>query len=168
MTTRADFDEAQWEILVQAPRCAAMGVVVVDFGLVDFAKEAAVMVRFGQQAQAMYAHNTLIQDVLAETTSPEQSTGWHLPWRALAPGAGGGGRYGPARIADQLLAKLEAAVALLDERAEAAEAREFKEFLFSYADRVARASGEGFLGRGDKVSAKEAAFLRRLEGVLGL
>ena len=61
MTSREDYNEQQWQLLVEAPRCAAMGVVVIDFGLVDFAQEAAVMVRFAQQAQAMYAHNTLIQ-----------------------------------------------------------------------------------------------------------
>jgi hypothetical protein len=168
MTSREDYDEQQWQLLLEAPRCAAMGVVVIDFGLVDFAKEAAVMVRFAQQAQAMYAHNTLIQDVLAETTSTERSTGWHVPWRDLSHDDGRGDRSRPERIAEQLLDRLAAAVKLLDERGDAAEAREFKEFLYAYADRVARASGEGFLGGGDKVSFKEAAFLRRLQAVLGL
>jgi hypothetical protein len=136
--------------------------------LVDFAKEMAVMVRFAQQAQAMYAHNSLIQDVLAETTTVERSTGWHLPWRDLDQGTGEPGQTRPERIVDRLLEKLSQAVALLDERAEPGEAQEFKEFLYAYADRVARASGEGFLGGGDKVSVKEAAFLRRLRQVLGL
>lgn len=168
MTTSADFTEEQWQLLADAPRCAAMGVVVIDFGLVDFAKEAAVMVRFAQQAQATYAHNPLIQGVLAETTSPERSTGWHVPWRSLGDGLLPGRRSRPERIASELLARIEAAVALLDEHAEPSEAREFKEFLYDYADRVARASGEGFLGRGDKVSRKEAAFLRRLRTVLSV
>ncbi|MBW2529107.1 MAG: hypothetical protein JRI23_33325, partial [Deltaproteobacteria bacterium] len=167
MTTRADFDERQWQVLLDAPRCAAMGVVVVDFGLVDFAKEAAVMVRFAQQAQAMYAHNALIQDVLAETTSTERTTGWHLPWRDLDKGPDPSGRSRPERIAEQLLDKVADAVSILDRRAAPDEAKEFKEFLFAYADRVARASGEGFLGGGEPVSFKEAAFLRRLEEVLG-
>lgn len=168
MTTRADFSEAQWQLLLDAPHAAAMGVVVIDFGLVDFAKEAAVMVRFAQQAQAMYAHNELVQDVLAESTSIERSTGWHLPWRDLDQGDEEGRRRSrPERIARRLLAKIEAAVAVLDEHAEPTEAQEFKEMLYVYADRVARASGEGLFGRGDRVSPKEARFLRELQEALG-
>jgi hypothetical protein len=168
MSTQADFTEQQWQALVEAPKAAAMGVVVVDFGLVDFAKEAAVMVRFAQQAQALYAHHPLIQAVVAEMTSPERTTGWHVPWRQLSDGLLPGAESRPQRIAARLLAKVNEAVRVLDEHVDVDSAQAFKEFVYTYAERVAQASGEGWFGLGEPVSAKEAAFLDELRAVLGL
>ncbi len=161
MASKKDFNEHQWRLLVNAPRYAAMGVVVIDFTYVSFAKEAWEMLDFAQSAKGLYRDDPLIQDVLAELTSIDSED------NPLARKFGGE-QTDPARLADQYLEKLGLAAAILDGDVPAEQARLFKRFVYEFAERVANASGEGLLGTGDKVSAKEAVFLRKLKTLLGL
>jgi hypothetical protein len=48
------------------------------------------------------------------------------------------------------------------------EGNQVKQFVFGFAERIANASGSGFFGGGDKVSAGEAQFLTDLKAKLGL
>jgi hypothetical protein len=57
---------------------------------------------------------------------------------------------------------------LLDTKATREEAEAYKRFLYEVAEKVAEASGEGFLGTGEKTSDAEYEFLVRLSETLGL
>ncbi|MCE1247945.1 MAG: hypothetical protein LWY06_14980 [Firmicutes bacterium] len=48
------------------------------------------------------------------------------------------------------------------------DAGEYLYFIYDIADRVVNASGEGFLGTGEKVSPKEKEFLEEFRNLLGL
>jgi hypothetical protein len=161
MASKKDFNEQQWQLLVNAPRYAAMGVVVIDFTYVSFAKEAWEMLDFSQTAKGLYRDDPLIQDVLAELTSLDSED--NPLARKLE-----GDQTEPTQLADQYLEKLSQAAAILDGETLGGQALLFKRFVYEFAERVANASGEGLLGTGDKVSAKEAVFLRKLKTCLGL
>ena len=151
MSTRTELSDEDWKLLVDAPRCAAMGVVMADFSVVSFAKEVATIYRFAHEVQ--FPDSLLIQDVLAELRSMEPPSSEQSPDEA-------------ARGVDGLLARVGRAVVVLDGAVAAAQAEQFKDFVYAFADQVARAGREGLLGLGPRVSDKEADFLRRLKEAL--
>ena len=154
MTTRADYTNDEWKLIMNAPTVAGLGVSMADFGVVSFAKEFAALVRAVNGAKAKYPHNQLIQSLIAEFESKSDAA-------AEPPEAG-------KKSADDLLGDIRKVAAVVDSKAAADEALGFKTFLLDLSETVANASGEGFLGFGEKVSDKEREYLQKLRATLTL
>ena len=153
MTTRADYTDNEWKLLMDAPTLVGMGVSMADFGVVSFAKEFAALIRAVIGAKEKYPSNQLIQSLVAEFEKKDQS-----------PPADGEGK----KSQDDMLADLGKVAALVDNKAAGDEARGFKTFLVDLSEQVANASGEGFLGFGEKVSDKERDYLQKLRSTLSV
>lgn len=67
---------------------------------------------------------------------------------------------------DQFVAKLKAALSIVDGKASPVEARGYREFIYLVTTGVAEAQAEGVLGLGDKVSAAERKYLDSLKKLL--
>jgi hypothetical protein len=152
MATKESFSSDEWNLLMNAPVLAGMGVSMIDFGVVSFAKEFAAMIRAVTEAKAKYPTNALVQALAAEFESNGD---------APAPAEG-------KKTPDEILSELEKVAAVVNAKAPQAEAREFKTFLYGISETVANASGEGFLGFGEKVSDKEREYLARVKAVLAV
>jgi len=153
MSTRANYTDEEWNLLMGSPVMAGMGVSMSDFGVVSFAKEFTALVRAVMAAKEKYPQNELIQALVAEfekkgNDDPPASEGKKTP--------------------DQLLGDLQRVANLVDAKAGADEARGFRTFLFELGESVANASGQGFLGFGEKVSAKERDYLQKLRTTLAV
>ena len=154
MTTRADYTDNEWKLLMDAPTLVGMGVSMADFGVVSFAKEFAALIRAVIGAKEKYPSNQLIQSLVAEFEKKDQS----------APADSGEGK----KSQEDMLADLGKVAALVDTKAAGDEARGFKTFLVDLSEQVANASGEGFLGFGEKVSDKERDYLQKLRTTLSV
>ncbi len=69
---------------------------------------------------------------------------------------------------DEYLGKIDEIARIVEKKTGQEECLEFKLFLYELATKVAKASGEGFLGLGKKVSEKESDFLARLKETLAI
>lgn len=125
------------------------GVMSVgDSGMVGRARELTALSQYLSQAQAQFADNSLVEQLL----------------EALGNGnrlVQSGGFSTPAELFDAI-----------EELGESLPIEEVgigvREFIMGIAHTVAGASGGGFFGRGDKISADEEDFLALLRDHLGL
>ena len=154
MTTRADYTDDEWKLLMSSPTLVGMGVSLADFGLVSFAKEFTALIRAVIGAKEKYPNNQLVQALVAEFE--KKDTGAEPP----APDE--------KKSQDDMLGDIRKVAALVDSKAGADEARGFKVFLVDLSETVANASGEGFLGFGEKVSDKERDYLQKLRSTLAV
>jgi hypothetical protein len=150
MTTKTDYTADEWAMIVAAPLACTDCIIYADMNVTDAMKENERVEQLVQEwKQPGKTQNELIQAVMTELhISPGRTSGQQTP--------------------DEILNAMQEVVAVVDRKAPADEAREFKQFLYTWADMVANASGEGFLGEGETLSAKEASVLQRLQTVLGL
>lgn len=148
MSTKADFTEAQWELLCAGPALAGIGVMVLDASLVSDVPELAAIAQKTSDGQARHGDNPLVQAILAELGRHDAK---HI---------------GPeGTTAEEVLTKLVAIDAILDAACEPGEALVYRNFLFDVADAAAQAWG-GFFGLGERVSDEERAYLGKLKDIL--
>ena len=75
----------------------------------------------------------------------------------------------PDNLIDTAMTAINEAVAIVTAKATPAEVQEYKQFIYTAAEHVANAAGEGLFGTGStKVSSKEAAALTKLKTALGV
>jgi|SRR5215207_2986514 len=150
MTTKADFNAEEWSRLSTAPAMTAMTVALADRGGV--LRESMSMARAYAEARRDDASD-LVREIVS--TPP-----------ALDPTQLGN----PADVTEQASARLREAVELLEQKGTSDEVADYKRFVTSVADTVAKAHREGgFLGVGGKdVSEREQAALDRIAATLGI
>ncbi len=158
MTTKADFTDSEWELLLQAITLVLMIVISSDFTLFSAVKEVFALKKFSKQTKLNYQNNQLIHNLLADTSDSEKTTQINEIENS----------ENFEDFLEDALEKLKAAVAIAHLRATPREAQEYKEFLYEVATQIANASGEGIFGTGPKVSKKEAIVLERLKIVFDL
>ncbi|WP_143438080.1 hypothetical protein [Hydrocoleum sp. CS-953] len=158
MTTKADFTDSEWELLLQAITLITMIVIGSDFTLFSAVKEVLTLPKIRNKTKSNYQNNQLIQGLLADTSDADKTTQINEIENS-------------ENFADFLengLEKLKAAVAIAHLKANPIEAQEYKKFLYEIANEIANASGEGIFGTGPKVSQKEAIVLEQIKKVLEL
>jgi hypothetical protein len=153
VSQKSDYTDPEWQQLKTAPLVAGIGVAAADFGVVSLAREIKAVTQAILTASAKRPDNALIKAVVTQLGEDEQS-------KPEAPPA-------PANV-EQIVAQMQAIGTLLAAKSTPEEAAGFKAFVYEMADVSANASGSGFLGTGEKVSAKEAAYLAQLKAALGL
>lgn len=158
MTTKANFTDSEWELLLQAITLVSMTVIGSDFTLFSAVKEVFALQKIRKQTKSNYQNNQLIQDLLADTSDAEKKTQINEIENS----------ENFADFLENVLEKLKAAVAIAHLKATPIEAQEYKEFLYEIANQIANASGEGIFGTGPKVSQKEAIVLEQIKKAIEL
>ncbi len=165
MTSEADFTEAEWELLTDLPRLAAFGAMAADDGdAISSTRELwAGMMELAQGARSRYPGNALIQAVAqSETEDDEGADVSRAGWR---PGAEPLGEA----VIEEALETAARVRAVLAERAVEQEAAEYAAWVLGIARAATEAARKGPFGLGgDRVTDREAAFVRDLQAALGV
>lgn len=148
MTTKAAFNAEDWSVVTNAPFLTAMLVIAADRG--GTVRESLAISRAYADMREQ-DNGELLQAVLSTPPSIDPATAPRTPedLRREAP------------------ATLRQAIAILERHATDDEVVAYKRFVFSVADRVARAHHEGgFLGiGGTEVSEHEQAALDEIAAI---
>lgn len=143
--------------VVKATTMSGIAVAIADVGIVSTVIEMAAMVKELVGAAETYPNNNIIQAVFSEESLRKGSVG-ETPKDVT-----------PENAAELALNAINEALSILTPKASPEEIQEYKEFVYSCANRVANAAGEGLFGTGKtKVSQKETATLETLKAALGL
>lgn len=165
MTSEADFTEAEWELLSDLPRLAVFGAMAADEGdAITSTRELwAGMAELAQGARTRYPSNTLIQAVLhAETEDDEGADVARAGWR---PGVEPLGEA----VIEEALETAARVRAVLAQRATEQEAAEYTAWVLGIARAATEAARTGLFGvGGDRVTDREATFVRDLQTALGV
>ena len=147
MTAKAEFNAEEWAVVAGAPLLAAMMVIAADRG--GSVRESLAVGR--AYAEAREQHEGELMSALLAT--PPATT-------VKRPDS-------PADLRDQATGTLREAVAILERVGTEDEVVEYKRFVFSIAESVARAHKEGgFLGvGGTQVSVAEQAALDEIAAI---
>jgi hypothetical protein len=158
MTTKADFTPDEWHVVVAAPLVASLYITMASPSL------------FGSFSEVMSATNALVKGahkegpnalqnaILAEFKEMDTA-------RAAQPKID---KRDQKEVLNELGDELAAAVALMNQKADASEAQQVRQWIYSLADKTANASKEGgFLGFGSvRVSEAESKALADLARIL--
>ena len=147
MTAKAEFNAEEWSVVVGAPLLTAMMVVAADRG--GSVRESVAVAK--QYAAARERHEGELMSALLATP----------------PAAATKRPADCASLNDEATANLREAIAILERVATEDEAVEYKRFVYSLAESVARAHKEGgFLGSAAKaVSEAEQAALDEIAAI---
>ncbi len=141
-----NYSESDRQRLLHAAAEVVLATVTADrTGVVAYFREMMAAGRYLYDAGERYAHNELVQELLAGTSQPEATSG---DKRTLPR--------------EQLLARISEVGDIVHDDEEG---REFKEFLYGLAEHIARASGSLFSSR---ISMDEREFLEELRTRLRL
>ena len=121
MTTRADFTEAEWELLVHGPANAGMCLVTASSG--GSFRETFAMAHAYAETRAQHGASELLDDLVSTRPKAEKSRS-------------------AAELRSTTLDHLRQAMALLRAKATDEEAADYRRFVLAVADRVARAHDE--------------------------
>lgn len=143
--------------VIKAITMSSMAVAIADVGIVSTAIEMAAMVKELLKAAKTYPDNSIIQAVFSEESL-----------KKIGPGEPPKD-FQPENAVDLAIQAINESLSILTLKASPEEIQEYKEFVYSGANHVANAAGEGLFGTGKtKVSQKETAVLAKLKATLGL
>jgi hypothetical protein len=143
-------------VVLKAVTLSGMAIAMSDLGIISTAIEATALAQEVAGAAKKYPNNSIIQTVFSD----ESLKKLHLDPPKDAT---------PDNILGTAIAAVDAAVAVLTPKATPEELAEYKLFIYTAAEHVANAAGNGLFGSGSpKVSDKEMAALTKLKASLGL
>ena len=147
MTTKADFTDEEWEQVLEGPTSAGMIVITAQRG--GTLRETVSMAKAYAEARQQHGQSELLDAIVAAKPEIDHA------------------RYGSLDdLKEHCLTHLRDAVALLGGKATPQELDEYKRFIVSLAERVARAHKEK--GRdGDPVSDAEQEGIAAVVKALG-
>jgi ABC-type Fe3+ transport system substrate-binding protein len=157
MTSRADFTDSEWEVLVRAPMVAGMAITLADpGGPIEVVKETSAVLRLVSTESA--ARDDVVGEAargLRELAQQRKS-----PLKDFKPRGSLAGK--------EILDELSRAAAIVDEKATPDEAQAFRDWLLESAQRAAEAAKEGgFMGfNAVRVSEGEQRMLDELRATL--
>ncbi len=164
MTTKADFTDNEWQLVLDVPVMIGMGVMIAGKSGLGTMKESFALSKEMIDAVKTHADNELIQSVVnARLKDKEKSSAEGLSNNPYM----GQGREG---LVDAAVQKCEQVCGLLAEKCSEQEAQQYKQWSMRIGEKVAMAASEGgFLGfGGEQVSAKEKLALARISQALGV
>jgi hypothetical protein len=135
MTTKSDYTDEEWTLVLEGPPSAGMIVITAQRG--GTFRETISMAKAYAEARQLHGQSELLDAIVAAKPEVDHT------------------RYGsPEELKEHCIAHIRDAVALLSTKATPQELDEYKRFTLSLADRVAHAHRES--GRdGDPVSDAE-------------
>jgi hypothetical protein len=153
MTTHANFTQDEWKLLSDVPLLVAAAVAAASpSGMVGTVKEGSSFVTSMLSAAKQYPQNTLIQDVIPRSFDANQMRSWIQTAKGVMQGAQA------ERLKNEGLDASRRIAQMLDQRSSPQEAVEFKRWLLSIGEGVAKAASEG----GAQVSCQETQMLTDL------
>ena len=145
MTTKADFTEEEWDLVVEGPPGAGLVVSAAQRG--GSFREAFSIAKAYTEARKAHGESELLDEIVS--AKPEVDRSRHSSYEELK---------------DHTLDKLRQAVALLQQKATPEEVEDYKGFVLSVAERVAAAKTE----EGDEpATEQERATIAEIAGALG-
>lgn len=148
MTTKADYTDEEWELLLEGPPSAGLLVVAADRG--GSIKESFSMAKAYAEAREQQGASELLDEIVA--AKPEMNRDKHGSTEELKQAC---------------LDRLRSSIELLNAKATAVEVRDYRQFVLDLAERTANARREGFLGlRGERVSDAERAAIGEIASAL--
>ena len=164
MTTKADFDAEQWQLLLDVPIMIGMGVMVAGKSGLGTMKESFAMTKEMIDAVKSHVDNELILSVVnARIKDKEKSSAETF---SNNPYAG----QGREALVDAAVEKCHQVCSLLNDKCSETEATEYKLWSMRIGEKVAMAASEGgFLGFGGvQVSDEEKQALAKISQALGV
>jgi hypothetical protein len=147
MTTKADFTEQEWKLVLEGPTSAGMIVITAQRG--GTLRETVSMAKAYAEARQQHGQSELLDGIVAAKPEIDHTRS-----------------HSPEELKEHCLANLRDAVALLDGKATPQELDEYKRFIVHLADKVARAHRES--GRAeDPVSDTEKTAIATIVEALG-
>jgi hypothetical protein len=143
MTTKSDFSDDEWHLILEAPPSAGLIVVTAQPG--GMLRETIAMAKAYGEARQQHGESELLDEIVA--AKPERD---HTHY------------HSPEEVKEQGLQHLRDAVALLDRKATPVEVDEYRRFIINLADKVAAAHRE----RGQAVSDSEQAAISEITAAL--
>jgi hypothetical protein len=144
MTTKAAFTPDEWKAVLQGPPAAGMIVLTAAHG--GMFRETVAMSKAYVEARSQHGNSELLDEIVAAKPEMEHA------------------RYHSAdELKDHGLSQLRDAAALLESKATAEEADEYRRFVVTLASKVAAAHKEG----GQAVSPAEAEAIAEITAALG-
>jgi hypothetical protein len=149
MTTKADFNAAEWDIVAQAPLLAGMSVIAASRG--GTLRESMAMAKTYAEARKQQGASELLDALVASPPAVDPSQ--------LQQGDDA------AKVVTE---RLREAVRLMEQKATPEEVEAYKRFILDVAEAAAKAHKEGgFLGIGGKeVSEEEQRALDQVAATL--
>jgi len=124
MTAKADFTPQEWELVLEGPPSAGLMVITAERG--GSFRETFAMSKAYAEAREHHGQSELLDEVVAAKPAVDHT------------------RYSsPEELRDGCLGHIRDAVALLSAKAQPQELDDYKGFIVSLAERVARAHSEG-------------------------
>jgi len=147
MTTKADFTEQEWEVVLEGPTSAGMLVITAQRG--GTLRETISMAKAYAEARQQHGQSELLDAIVAAKPEIDHT------------------RYGsPEEYKEHCLTHIRDAVALLNKKATAQELEEYKHFVVNLCEKVAQAHREN--GRHeDPVSDIEKSAIATVADALG-
>ena len=144
MTTKTDFTEQEWDLVLAGPPTAGMIVMTASRG--GMMRETFAMAKAYAEARQQHGESALLDEIVA--TKPTRD---HTHYSSLD------------EAKRQGLERLHEAVAVLEGKATADEVEDYRRFVLAVADRVAERHEE----HGEKVSPDEQAARQDVAAALG-
>jgi len=160
MTTKADFTPEEWKVIVAAPLVASLYITMASPSL------------FGSFSEVMTATNALVKGAQKESPNALQNA-ILAEFKELDTARAAQPKIenrDQKAVLNELGDELAAAVTLMNEKADATEAQQVREWIYGLADKTANSSKEGgFLGFGSvRVSEAESKALAELARILNV
>lgn len=160
MTT--SYSNQELNAIANGAMLTGMAVAMADMGIISSAIEAMAMTKEITGAAAHYPNNTVIQAAFSEAAMRGGTVKMHKPEVKAEEIANG-------VFVDKAIEAVNGVLASLNGKATPDEIQEYKAFVYSVGEAVAKAAGSGLFGSGDpKVSDKEAAALAKIKVALGI
>lgn len=146
MTTKADFTEQEWELVLEGPTSAGLIVITAQRG--GTLRETISMAKAYAEARQQHGQSELLDAIVAAKPEVDHT------------------RYGSAEdLKEHCLAHIRDAVALLAGKATPQELDEYKRFIVTLAEKVANAHREGGRGEDPISDAEQAAIAEIVKAV---
>jgi hypothetical protein len=158
MTAETGYTEKELITLATAVTTSSLAVAMADLGIISTAIEAAALAREVAGAAQKYPNNGVIQALFGDHVATDHLQAQHRI-----------DNVAPEDAVEVAIGQIHRALDILNQKASPHEIQEYKELVYTCADRVAHAARSGLLGLiGPKVSPKEAATLSMLKSELKL
>jgi hypothetical protein len=124
MTSKAEFTEQEWDMVLEGPPSAAMIVITSHHG--GTLRETFSMAKTYAETRQEHGHSELLDELVAAKPEIDHT------------------RYsGPEELTEHSLQHIRDAIALVEAKATPPELAEYRQFILNLSDRVAKAHKEG-------------------------
>lgn len=144
MTTSSDFTPEEWDVVREGPTSAGMIVSTAQRG--GTFRELFAIAKVYTEARQEHGDSELLDQLVAEKPDVDRTKS-----------------HSPEELKEHGLQRIREAVALVEQKASTAELGEYRQFVNTLAERVARAKSEGE----SSISEDESAAIAEIAEALG-